>query len=693
MFPMTTHRKPNQLAKEKSPYLLQHAYNPVDWYPWGEEAFTKAKQEDKPIFLSIGYSTCHWCHVMERESFEDEEVAALLNEKFVAIKVDREERPDVDHIYMTVCQAMTGQGGWPLTIVMTPEKKPFFAGTYFPKSAKWGRPGVMDILRQLSEVWENDRGRIDRSVDHIYNTLAPQMARTAPGTLSRETFGKALELYKQQFDDIYGGFGEAPKFPTPHNLIFLLRHAKAAGETEALQMAETTLEHMHRGGIYDHVGFGFARYSVDQKWLVPHFEKMLYDNALLAYAYLEAYQATGKRDYARVARDIFTYVLRDMTDPDGGFYSAEDADSEGEEGKFYIWTPWEVRDVLGDELGQLYCETYDITEHGNFEGRSIPNLIGTDLDAFARRRGMTVEELTQRLEEARQKLFARRKQRTHPGKDDKILTSWNGLMIAALAKGGLVLEEPAYLEAAERACEFIESKLRDANGRLLARYRDGEAAYLGYVDDYAFLIWGLTELYEAGQEPQHLKRALELADDLLRLFWDEENGGLFFYGSDGEQLIARPKEIYDGATPSGNGVAAYTFLRLFYLTGRSDLRDKAERLLTTFAGSINQYPIGYSFSLLAMQLLLHPVRQVVIAGPRDDERTQAFLQETRSGYAPFTVTVLHDPTEELGSMAEVVRDKVMQGGEVTAYICENFACRAPITDREQFQAELEQTRA
>ncbi|MFY0545389.1 thioredoxin domain-containing protein [Brevibacillus sp. H7] len=674
-------QQPNRLINEKSPYLLQHAYNPVDWFPWGEEAFNKAKQEDKPIFLSIGYSTCHWCHVMERESFEDDEVARLLNEKFVSIKVDREERPDVDHIYMTVCQAMTGQGGWPLTVIMTPESKPFFAGTYFPKESKWGRPGLMDILRQVSAVWEHERDQITKRVEYIHEKLTPHMTRTDPGTLTSETLQEAVELYRRQFDHVYGGFGDAPKFPTPHNLLFLLRQSRATGDSEALSMVEKTLSAMHQGGIYDHVGFGFARYSVDREWLVPHFEKMLYDNALLAYTYLEAFQATGKPAYAKVAKEIFTYVLRDMTDPAGGFYSAEDADSEGEEGKFYVWEPDEVLEVLGEELGSLYCDVYDITVHGNFEGHSIPNLI---------RSGSVSEKHREKLEEARVKLFEHREKRVHPGKDDKILTAWNGLMIAALAKGGLVLGEEKYLHAAKKAVGFILDHLQNEQGRLLARYRGGEAAYLGYVDDYAFFIWGLLELFDATQEPTYLQEALRLNDDLLRLFWDDQAGGLFFYGSDGEQLIARPKEIYDGATPSGNGVSAYNFLRLFHLTGRTELGEKAEQLLKAFAGGIQHYPIGYSFSLLALQLATGRVREIVIAGKAEDEWTQSFLQVVRRVYDPFALVILHDPAGPLGTVAEAVKDKQMQAGEVTAYICEHFACQAPVTYLERFREQVSQ---
>jgi len=675
-------RKPNRLINEKSPYLLQHAHNPIDWFPWTDEAFEKARREDKPIFLSIGYSTCHWCHVMERESFEDAEVASLLNEKFIAIKVDREERPDIDHIYMTVCQAMTGQGGWPLTIVMTPERKPFFAGTYFPKRSKWGRPGLMEILARLAQVWEEDRAEIEKHADHVRDTLVPHMSRTAPGTIGKETLAKAVKQYAARFDPVYGGFGDAPKFPSPHNLLFLLRQWKVTQEPQTLAMVTKTLDSMYQGGIYDHVGFGFARYSVDREWLVPHFEKMLYDNALLAYTYLEGYEATGNALYARVAKEIFTYVLRDMTDREGGFYSAEDADSEGEEGKFYLWTPAEVLDVLGEERGNAYCRMYGITPSGNFEGRSIPNLIHARIPVH----------LPEEIEKSREQLFARREKRVHPGKDDKILTSWNGLMIAALAKGYRVLADERYRARAEQAVSFLWAKLRDANGRLLARYRDGEAAYLGYVDDYAFLTWGLLELYEATQDLDYLQKALSLTDDLLSLFWDDQDGGLFFYGSDAERLFARPKEIYDGATPSGNGVAACNFLRMYQLTGRPELLEKAERLLTAFAGTIAAYPPACSFSLMAVQLLTLPTRQIVIAGRADDPQAAAFLQAARTGYQPFSFLVLHDPEQALAALAPAAADKRMQNGRVTAYVCENFACQAPLTDLAEFQRALQEGR-
>ncbi|MGD8189348.1 thioredoxin domain-containing protein [Brevibacillus ginsengisoli] len=675
-------KRPNRLHNEKSPYLLQHAYNPVDWYSWGDEAFAKAEQENKPIFLSIGYSTCHWCHVMERESFEDEEVAALLNEHFISIKVDREERPDVDHIYMAVCQAVTGSGGWPLTIVMSPEKKPFFAGTYFPKKTKFGRPGMMEILNKLHTVWEADKEKINKTIDRISEAVTPHLDPTGEGNLSDAIFQEAMELYRSSFDEQYGGFGDAPKFPTPHNLLYLLRHSKLHKDEKALAIVEKTLTSMHRGGIYDHVGFGFARYSVDREWLVPHFEKMLYDNALLAYTYLETFEATHIEYYARVAREVFTYVLRDMTDPEGGFYSAEDADSEGEEGKFYVWTPEEVREALGKDIGTFYSNVYDITKHGNFEGHSIPNLIHQTIESFAKRLGKTAEQIIPLLNGAREKLFAVRERRIHPDKDDKILASWNGLMIAALAKGARVLGDERYELAARKAVTFITSKLRKADGRLLARYRDGHAAYLGYVDDYAFLTWGLLELYDATFEEMYLQEALSLTDELLRLFWDKEQGGLFFYGEDAEQLIARPKEIYDGATPSGNGVTAYNLQRLYYLTGRKEFQEYAEKLLHAFGGDIEHYPIGYSFSLMALQLAMNPPSQVVIAGERASEITRKMAAAVRVEYNPLRVVLIHDPKGNLASLAPMAQDKTMVNNKPTLYLCENFACQEPVTDLE-----------
>ncbi|KEQ24302.1 hypothetical protein ET33_08405 [Paenibacillus tyrfis] len=630
---------------------------------------------------------------MERESFEDEEVAALLNRDYIAVKVDREERPDVDNLYMSVCQAMTGRGGWPLTVVMTPEKKPFFAGTYFPKARKHGRHGLMDVLPQLAGKWREDPAKVAEIGEQIVEDTQSRMIANMEGELSDDILARAYRFYEEVYDPAHGGFGDAPKFPTSHNLSFLLWYWKRTGEAKALDMVENTLDWMHRGGLYDHIGYGFARYSTDERWLVPHFEKMLYDNALLTMTYMEAYQATGKRKYADIAEQVIAYVLRDMTDPEGGFYSAEDADSEGEEGKFYVWTPDEVVQLLGEEEGELYCQVYDITGAGNFEGRSIPNLIDATVDTSARRMQLDVTELKMRLEASRRKLFDHREQRIHPHKDDKILTSWNGLMIMALAKAAKALHKPEYAQAARKAADFILTKLRREDGRLLARYRDGEAAYLGYVDDYAFLVWGLIELYEASFDHSLLQQAVELNRDMLRLFWDEEKGGLFFYGEDGERLFMRPKEIYDGAMPSGNSAAALNLHKLARYTYDAALSQKAEEQLKAFAGSVERYPSGHALFLMAVDLAFGAPSEIVIAGDPAKEETHAMIREVHRAFLPHALTILHPVggagAEEVGRLIPLVQDKRPLGGRATAYVCENYACQSPVSDLEELRELLQ----
>ncbi|HWR41803.1 thioredoxin domain-containing protein [Sporomusa sp.] len=682
----------NHLANEKSPYLLQHAHNPIDWYPWGEAAFTKAKEEDKPIFFSCGYSTCHWCHVMERESFEDDEVAALLNNYFVSIKVDREERPDVDHIYMAVCQAVTGQGGWPLTIVMTPDKKPFFAGTYLPKHAMWGRPGLLEVLSMLKEQWDQNRDKIEEIGEKLAQSLKQQPVKTEKGQLSQTTLESAFSQLLSDFDPTYGGFGTAPKFPTPHNLLFLMRYWRRSGDKKAIAMVVKTLDAMSRGGIYDHLGYGFARYSTDNKWLAPHFEKMLYDNALLCYAYVEAYQCTGDPDFARVAEEIITYIMRDMTSPGGAFYSAEDADSEGVEGKFYVWTPQEIIALLGTELGELFTDVYNITPNGNFEhGESIVNLIQHDLYDYAAKHNLDINELEAKMAEAREKLYQAREQRVHPFKDDKILTAWNGLMIAALAKAGRVLQREDYTQAAEQAAEFIFAKLTAEDGkRLLARYREGNAAYLGYVDDYAFMLWGLLEVYETTFAPKYLRQAIALSKDLKQLFWDMENGGFYFTGNDGEELLLRQKEIYDGAIPSGNSVAALVLLKLGRLTENAEYTAMVEDMFKYFSAEISHYPRAYTYFLLALDYYLTPPSHIVIAGEKEDPNVQAMLALAGQSFMPETTVIYNNPVYQADNW-ELVPVAAGQGaisGRATGYICENFTCQRPVQTVEEFKQVL-----
>ncbi|MEN6489054.1 MAG: thioredoxin domain-containing protein [Smithella sp.] len=614
---------------------------------------------------------------MERESFEDEEVAALLNRDYICVKVDREERPDIDSIYMNVCQAITGQGGWPLTIIMTPEQKPFFAATYLPKNSRGGIPGLMDLLPRIRQLWDSQREAVLASGDKIMAWLQSEAGKTPTGQMEEELFHRAFADYRDSFDSGYGGFGHAPKFPSPHKLYFLLRYYFVYGEPSALAMVEKTLEGMYRGGIYDHIGFGFARYSTDSRWLVPHFEKMLYDNALLAIAYLEAYQLTRKDFYARVAREIFSYILRDMTSPEGAFYSAEDADSEGVEGKFYLWTPKQINEVLGETEGAFFAAKYDITGKGNFEGENIPNLL----------KGIPSETDRERLEKLRGRLFAEREKRVHPFKDDKVLCSWNGLMIAALAFGARVLDEPMYLQAARKAAAFILDKLRRADGRLLASYREDEAVYPAYVDDYAYLVWAMIELYEASYAGEFLKNAIDLNKDMLKYFGDDENGGLFFYGSDSEQLLTRPKETYDGALPSGNSVAALNFLRLARLTASAELEEKAQKQLSFFAPNANRIPEAYTFLLCAALYAAGPDRQIVVVGQAEAD-SSLMLDTINRTYNPFTVSIFKEEGKADRNWPDYLNEMHSVNGQSTAYICSHFACQEPITSSQELSNRL-----
>jgi uncharacterized protein YyaL (SSP411 family) len=683
--PPTQHasRKANRLIREKSPYLLQHAYNPVDWYPWGEEAFAKAEQEGKPVFLSIGYSTCHWCHVMEHESFEDPEIAALLNQWFVSIKVDREEHPDLDQVYMNAVTTLTGQGGWPLTVFLTPDLKPFFGGTYFPPEQRGRMAGMKEVLPAVAEAWKHKRGEIVTSAEQLTASLNEQLADAAqPRTISLEMLHAAFNQAAGAFDASAGGFGGAPKFPRSHELSFLLRYWIRTGTAQALEMVTTTLDHLARGGIYDHLGGGFHRYSTDARWLVPHFEKMLYDQALLARTYLEAYRITKRSDYADVARGILEYVLRDLTDPKGGCYSAEDADSEGEEGKFYVWTQDEVVRVLGQEEGELFNRFYGVTPSGNFEhGASILN-IEQPLEPFAKLKGFDPQRLAQRLASSRARLLTVRATRVRPHRDDKVLTSWNGLMIAAFAYGASTLNEPRYYAAAQQATEFILTTLAQGGG-LLRRYRDGEALYPGTLEDYAFFSDGLLELYEASFDPRWLSHAKRLAEQMIERFWDDQGSGFFLRGKDEAPLIVRSKEIYDGATPSGNAVAVLVLVRLGRLTADRRLEEFGRRALEGFAKTLERAPFGYPQMFSAMDFALGPTKEIVIAGDPAAPETVQMVQTIHERFLPRAVAVLHPEGhagETIEALVPYVKTQEPLRGKPTAYVCEDFICKLPTTD-------------
>ncbi|MDD5556658.1 MAG: thioredoxin domain-containing protein [bacterium] len=671
----------NRLAAEKSPYLLQHASNPVDWYPWGDEAFEAARRERKPLFISIGYSTCHWCHVMERESFSDAEVAAALRDGFIAVKVDREERPDVDRVYMEACLAMTGGGGWPLTVLATPSGEPFFAGTYFPKRSRRGLPGLLDLLAAARDRWREDPAAIERAAAGILARLRETAARPAPGDPpGRETADRAAGELRSRFDRAHGGFGGAPKFPSAHLLTFLLRHARAAPADDG--MVRTTLDAMARGGIFDQLGFGFHRYATDERWLVPHFEKMLYDQAMLAIAYTEARQATGDPAWEAVARRTIEYVRRDMTAPGGAFFSAEDADSEGEEGRFYVWTPAEIEEVLGVERGRLASRFFGVTPAGNFEGGRSVLHVPVPPDEFARREGIDRAALDRTIEECRRLLLAARGRRVRPHRDDKILADWNGLMIAALAKAAASFDEPAYAEAAARAARFILDRMRAADGTLLHRYRDGEAAIPGFLDDHAFLAWGLLELYGATFRPEWLREALDLADRMRRRF-RAPGGGLAFTAAGAEPLILRPADAHDGAHPSGQSVAAAVLFRLGRMTGREELEEAAADCLRALSGAATASPAGHAHLMSAVLDALRPGPEIVIAGDPRRADTGRLVRAARAPFMPGAAILLHPGGRagaELERLAPFVKGMGTVDGAAAAYVCEAYACALPVTD-------------
>ena len=680
---------PNRLGGEKSPYLLQHATNPVDWRPWGEEAFAEATRQDKPIFLSIGYSTCHWCHVMAHESFEDPAVAALMNRYFISIKVDREERPDIDGIYMTVCQMMTGRGGWPLTIIMTADKRPFYAATYIPRQDRFGQIGMLALLPRLHEIWRTRRQDIVDKAEEVVAALRAGR-EASPGSAPQiERLDAAFDQLAHLSDGTNGGFGSRPKFPTPQNLLFLLRYWKRTGNRHALGIAEKTLQAMRRGGIYDQIGFGFHRYSVDPHWLVPHFEKMLYDQALLAYAYTEAFQATGAKTYADTAREVFSYVLTRMTSPEGAFYSAEDADSEEEEGKFYLWRWEDVSGILDEADADLFRRTFRFEKTGNFTDELTGRKTGMNIlhlapstEGAGGASPIIDPEREACVERARQTLFAVRQRRVPPQKDDKILTDWNGLMIASLAKAGACLDDPACVDAAERAAAFILGRMRRPDGALLHRFHDGEAGIAGTLDDYAFFTLALIELYEATGEASYLEAALDLTGVLMTAFKDPR-GGFFFTPQDGEEILVRQKEIFEGAMPSGNAVAVWNLLRLGRMTGETTLLDEAWDAAAAFDHDLRQSPGAYAQFMVALDFAFGPAREVVVVGDPAAEDTRELLRALRSRFLPRTVVILRPAGEAsppICRLAPYTRDMPCIDSRATAYVCTGNACLQPTTD-------------
>lgn len=664
----------NRLIFEQSPYLLQHARNPVDWRPWGEAAFAEAKRQDKPVFLSIGYTTCHWCHVMEHESFEDEEVAALINGSFIAVKVDREERPDIDEVYMQITQGITGGGGWPMTVVMTPDKHAFFAGTYFPKESVAGRPGIKRVITELHKAWVERREEVEETALNISAQVGQMMGASPGGDLDVEILDTAFEQFVSRYDSKRGGFAVRPKFPVPPNLLFLLRYHHRTGNPEALEMVEKTLTGMRRGGVYDQIGFGIHRYATDPEWLVPHFEKMLYDQALVTIANLEAYQVTGKQKYARTAREILSYVQRDMTSPEGGFYSAEDADSEGEEGKFYVWSSDEIREVLGEEDAALFLETFHFEDEGNFLEESTREKTGTNIPHL---KEDPLEEVLERIEPLRKKLFEVRETRIHPQKDDKILTDWNGLMIAAFARAAQVLGDGEYKAVAAKASDFVLDKLTTEDGRLLKRYRQGEAGLTAHLEDYTFMIWGLLDTYEATFEVRYLEKAIGLQGMMDEFFWDEQEGGYFTIADDAEQLIVRAKKLYGGAIPSGNAAAIGNLLRLHRMTGQPHYATRGDELVRAFSAELGQNSMVYPLALVWLDFQFGPSREIVISGDQADSMIAAL----RKPYLPNKV-ILHrtgDNAEALAKLAPYTETQISVDGKATAYVCESFACKMPTT--------------
>ncbi len=692
----------NHLNYERSPYLLQHVHNPVDWYPWGKVAFDKAKKENKPVLLSIGYSTCHWCHVMAHESFENEEIAKRINQYFVAVKVDREERPDIDQVYMSAVMAMTGHGGWPLTVFLTPDQKPFWGGTYFPPYAKWGSPGFLEIIESLHQSWQNNRQNIVESGQKLTEVLNGHLEKKAASfKLTSGIFDEAFAQYQSMYDPHFGGFGHQPKFPSSHNLSFLLRYGARAKNQQATDMVLTTLKKMRDGGMFDHVGGGFHRYSTDERWQIPHFEKMLYDQAILVKTYLEAYQITKESIYETTAREICDYVIRDMQNKDGGFFCAEDADSldpyeqpssdHKKEGAYYLWTKEDLDKILGDDA-DIFNFYYGVLETGNarldphqeFVGRNVVSAEHS-LQEVAKTFKKTVKDIEDVLKRSRAKLFQQRLKRARPHLDDKILTDWNGLMISSLAQAASVTDDRKYLEAAQAAADFIIEKLMTKDGRLLHRYREGEAQILGHLDDYAFFINGLMDLYQANFHVRYLQRAHQLTDEMIRLFWDADKGGFFFTASDAEKLIFRQKEIYDGAMPSGNSMAALCLLRMYHLTLKVDYLERAGKMFEVFGEDVSWHPSAYAQMLSAFDYFLGPSVEIVLSGSFKDSSLKQMRKIIDTTFLPNKICVFNEirngePDKQLSSLAPLIIEKVAINNQLTAYVCVNHACHLPVTN-------------
>ncbi|MDY7077673.1 MAG: thioredoxin domain-containing protein [Chloroflexota bacterium] len=677
---------PNRLANETSPYLLQHADNPVDWYPWSEEALQKAQAEDKPIFLSIGYSACHWCHVMAHESFEDEHIAAVLNEHFVSVKVDREERPDLDRIYMSAVQALTGRGGWPMSVFLTPDGRPFYGGTYFPPTPRYGMPSFPQVLLSVSDAWQNRRREIVEGSQQLVRSIEQQMTvsggsetsnvkreasngKRQTSNIKRQTLDTAFENLDQDFDELHGGWGTAPKFPQPMGLEFLLRYHHTTGDPLALQMVSQTLDAMARGGMYDQIGGGFHRYSVDDRWLVPHFEKMLYDNAQLARVYLHSWQVTSNPFHRTVAEEILDYVTREMTGPGGGFYSTQDADSEGEEGKFFVWTLDDIRATLGKQADD-FIAIYGATERGNFEGKNILELNG---------------ELEERaaLAEARRRLFEARESRIHPGRDEKVLTSWNGMMLAAFAEAARVLGREDYRQVAERNAEFLLSELGTSGSRLLHTWKDGVAKVNGYLEDYTHLAEGLLELYQTTFDPRWYQAARELVEAMIEHF-SAPDGGFFDTSDDHEAMIVRPRELQDNAVPSGNGMAAFVLLRLAGLAVEPRYEELARGALGPMQPLLARHPLGFGQWLIALDYALSHPREIAILGEADAADVSAMLDICTTGYRPHQVLAVGVPEDEQLTVP-LLQDRGQIENRATAYICVDFVCSQPVTDLKALQ--------